>query len=787
MSMPSPRSDSPAARRLFAVLLALLGVYYLWLHLSRRIPLNHDTQYAFILQNLFLSQTSGEDSLLLWFPYSTQGIVSSWYLAAGGMVHSVLVFFGVPTGTNTVPLFHAGMMFEELVLLVGTWRLSRFFLRTPSARVLVSLSVVGASFWAQQVWHNHRATFAIPLVLSFFHEFFEEGRRSRLFLGVNLLFLQFIGNLSYVAVMVHLIVGTWLVVHVVVHRRSLRSRWDRLRPRPIDAALLLVNIAVLVCIYVTLTHGTREIALYSEGRTAEGAVSLTDYLTYPGELDPVRYGDLFFGISRSLDYTIFCGIGAVPLAVLAFSGRPGRTVFFLAVCLFLFFLLSLGYLSAVGMPAYLLPPVRFFRYITLTLTYVRLPLILLAGVGFESLFAAARRNPARSGMIAVAFGALGLTCGIFALLYGGHHGDPVDLVRLFLTPTPGLLSFEGHTDASLAQAFGSAGLAAVAAAAALAALAIRPQHHRAILAILLVILAADVVRWRVMMTRERTLALDDEQYRAQETAPLPYVRRRSLDLSDLPPGRKFVLPVRKKEPFTARYDTFEHYLHRDPPISPFTTSHLMIPVRKLLLAHAGRPLDARASGILESWAWNETDAPSVRPPYDKIMGMSTDKLQVFSGAQGVPTDQETADRMNAAGFRGDTLFVASPRPSPSGSRRIDVPVEVVSFDANHLRAKLTIPPGDPNGWLLYCDAWHSAWSATVNGKDVPVARAFLAYKAVPLEAGSNVVEFRMKSPVRVWTFRLAALNAGLWLVGVVVLVGMAFRKPTAAPAASAGA
>jgi uncharacterized membrane protein YfhO len=44
--------------------------------------------------------------------------------------------------------------------------------------------------------------------------------------------------------------------------------------------------------------------------------------------------------------------------------------------------------------------------------------------------------------------------------------------------------------------------------------------------------------------------------------------------------------------------------------------------------------------------------------------------------------------------------------------------------------------------LSYADVWHPRWKATVNGRRVRVERANLAYKAVALDRGANVVEFR---------------------------------------------
>jgi hypothetical protein len=206
----------------------------------------------------------------------------------------------------------------------------------------------------------------------------------------------------------------------------------------------------------------------------------------------------------------------------------------------------------------------------------------------------------------------------------------------------------------------------------------------------------------------------------------------------------------------AVYDVMENYIPRDPPASTGTAPFRMAPVDQLLRTYGGGQFGVWRSG-------------NIRPPYDKVIGFSADKLQVFSAAH-ILTDAQVADLLNRPDFRGDVLLIAGsgdPVPRLDANERLAVRPEVISFDANSLRVKVEVPKG---GWLLYCDAAHPGWRATVNGRNAPVARAFLAYKAVPVTAGTNDVEFRFKSPARTWTFRLAALNALLWVLGLFVLI-----------------
>ena len=76
-------------------------------------------------------------------------------------------------------------------------------------------------------------------------------------------------------------------------------------------------------------------------------------------------------------------------------------------------------------------------------------------------------------------------------------------------------------------------------------------------------------------------------------------------------------------------------------------------------------------------------------------------------------------------------------------------------------------------WMFYSDVWHPWWGATVNGVATTVYRANVAYKAVRLEPGENVVHFRFQSRLMAVLSALAAVNAGVWLIGTgAMMVGM---------------
>lgn len=78
-----------------------------------------------------------------------------------------------------------------------------------------------------------------------------------------------------------------------------------------------------------------------------------------------------------------------------------------------------------------------------------------------------------------------------------------------------------------------------------------------------------------------------------------------------------------------------------------------------------------------------------------------------------------------------------------------------------------VPPG--GGVLLLNDRWHEHWNATVDGQPAPLLRGNMIMRAVPVGAGSHVVEFRHDPPHGMFHVSLSALaTAALLLVAIVV-------------------
>lgn len=151
-----------------------------------------------------------------------------------------------------------------------------------------------------------------------------------------------------------------------------------------------------------------------------------------------------------------------------------------------------------------------------------------------------------------------------------------------------------------------------------------------------------------------------------------------------------------------------------------------------------------------------------------LVGCYYPKMHLTSRAVFVPTVEEAAFQIMKIRHPSDPVVLrgkppASPREgTEKGRQGLPQGGHVEKFTANELVARISVP-GD-GGWLVYADAFHPNWRATVNGKSVPVLEANLAFKAVALSAGENVVRFFYSPAQTAMTVVLALLGLGFGLL-----------------------
>jgi hypothetical protein len=754
--------------------------------LQHRAPATHDGFQYFTLQYFFLNNAAQGGGIAQWIPYMSHGTVATlWYAIQGSFLQQVLLWLGpLVRETDLLTLFHLNVFVDEMILLVGTWLLARRFFQLPAV-VFIVLSVVGSAVWLDQPYWNFRLYYGLPLVLELGHRFLETGRWRWFFFAANLLALQVIGNLPYFVPVASFAVFVYFAGFAACHWTLVRDRIRSLRLNGPALAAIAAAAASFAAVYAAMVIGTGDLISYSAGRSPDGSTTLDGFLTYGGETGVQQWLDVLLNVSPSLDLTLYAGILLLPLALVGLATVDRRRLHFV-VAATVMLLFTLG--TVVSVAAFRLwPGMRFFRHIVLVSPLVKVLAVFVAGIGFERLLDLGQirqRALVRITTIAAAIVLLGgawfaqdLARSPAAL---PHYMDPDPAIdRPDHMYDPRLVAARLHRSAALA----------VAGATILIAAAWTPQRQRALaIAAALSFAAADVYYFKFTHLLTRSDVVPRTARVATRPAPVSYQPRRDPDLraalaksgrlrATLTFNRTLRNSLQGRIAPGTQYWTNHAFLFTDEAGSSFRMDSWLRPLDQLMRMYWDAPLDEE-SGLPPGIDLGHLTFPLARPGAGAVAGVSADKIRFFSAAYAVGSPADFVPVMTDESYAGNMLFVMAPREraerwtgqqplSTDDSRPLSY--EVVHFDANTLAIRVANPEATA-GWLSYADVWHPSWHATVNGKRVPVYRANMAYKAIAIDGGENLIEFRFGSRLFSALAVLASLNAAGWLAGLILLI-----------------
>ena len=724
-------------------------------------------------------------------------VATLWYGIQGSFLQQVLLWFGpLVRHADLLTIFHLGVFVDEMILLTGTWLLARRFLHSPAA-CFVAISVVGSSVWLDQPYWNFRLFYALPLVIEVGHRFLDTGRWRWFFLAANLLALQSIGNLPYFVPLAAFVVFLYFVWFAAVNREAVAGRLRSLHWGWPAAAAVSLGAVSFVLAYACMTIGTDQLVTYSPGRNPDGTTVLDVFLTYGGGLGAQKWLDLVLNVSPWLDMTVYAGILVAPLLLAGVLTVDRRRVHFvlLAATLLLF---TLGTFVATA-SFYLWPGMKYFRHIGLVSPLVRVLFCFVAGIGFEALFDARDRRA-----FAVRTAAIGSALLLLAGAWLAQDLARSERMLSYIDPRaePGIdRPDHAYEPRLVARRLRSAAIVALAGACVVGVVPIvmrrRPftgsEAARATaIAAVLAFVAVDVYRFKFEYLIDRSERVPSASRSVVRAAPMPFPRRRSADLqaalfsnprlqATLSFNRALLMHTMGRGARGTIYWSNHAFFFTDEAGSSFRMDSWLRPVDRLMRTAWGAPLDQTTLPM--TMDLGRLRFPVERAGIAAIAGVTADKIRFFSRAYSVASPAETARIVRDRAYAGNLLFVSdaaaatgSPAPEPwtsahdlaaDDSRAL--PYEVLRFDANRLTIKVTNDSETP-GWMSYADAWHPSWKARVNGRDTAVYAANLAYKAIPIQGGENLIEFRFGSRWFSALSALAALNAAFWLAAVAVLM-----------------
>lgn len=742
----------------FFLLAGLELALAIYLASSHRIPNGHDTLQEFMMRYYFLNSAVTTGDIPLWMPYMTQGTLANWwYFIQGGLLQNIAVAVGpLAKFIDFLNFYYLQAWLEHFILLLGTWLLSQRFYHTLTARVFVAIAVLASTIWFTQIWFNLRLIYAIPLILFLLDTYVTTGMLRHL-VGASVLFgVQWVGSLPYAIPLQALFILLYFLLQFSLYPQRLNLLFAHIKQFPLGPVIaLLVVAAPLFWGATILSSGTDWIVTYNPGRNPDGSTTFDMFRRYGTNFGLDEWAFLLLQTSPLIGPNIFPGYLTVALALLSVAVKDRRPMYHFAG-ITLFFCLF-----AAGAPHFMMralydwfPGMRYFRHVSFAAIYVKFAICMLAGLGVDVLLT--KSPPSKRIYWSLLGIALLLTvwAAWFALTWAGLSALALVVIAFF----------------------------------------IRKQTHRKfIVAAILAIHIPNLIEYKLSQANSSTTPLNAASENLIRFTPMPYHQHRCknvLDTGEMGDRAQRLLPLLNGGIGTMYWST-ESFLFQDCLESPYRTDHFLLPLDQYMRVYFGQAFDERQSKLIgqrdvrlpsaEYWkSWQDhltvgmpsnPDSYATTYPYQtfsfpidhpvssKIAGGSADKLQVFSNFLIVDSLEEVATIIKQPGYRGEALILYDPNKIPGIKTKIQPltnnvlhkpsfahEYKIVSFSPNRLKLELNLARDQHQQWLLFSDVWHPYWQAWVNGKPTKIYRANLAYKAVQLDPGNNIVEFRISAP-----------------------------------------
>jgi hypothetical protein len=774
-------------RCLFLLMILIEAGIFIYLVHGRWIVGGHDGFHYFVLQYYFLNNAVNYGEIPQWLPFTTQGNISSWmYIIQDGILQNILFLCGsLLKGMNFLPLFHAGFFLDELLLITGVWLLGRRFFASPFTIFFVTLSIMGSCIWMLQPWWNFHFYYAIPLILYLVHMFMDSGKWRYYFLAGNLLFIQCLGNLPYFLPVTSLIIFLYFLFYFLLNYQDTRQKIKAIRFGWSFIISSILIIALFSLFYIFMNTGTDQIVSYSSMRNPDRTASLDIFLTYGGKLSWSAWLELVLGISPFLNYTLYAGLISVPFILLGLIFNLNKKNVHFTLTIIILLLFSMGTFVSVFF-YYSWPMMKYFRHLMLVSPIIKVFLCFLAGFGFDAVFFNKMRwnNPLIT-KVSLVSSSLFMLCVSLLLWFLSHNY--VYCVNLLSGIVPAKHTFFRILldESVLISLLNKTALIAMMAFILFAVTAfIRREKYFIPMIILLALNGADLYTFKFSEIKFKAAPLNEELYKITNFQPALYAKRRDLSFEDNNPRAELlnILPIKYGSGF---YWSTHSFLFKDELGNHFLTDLALLPLDAYMKAYWGQSihdLSVPPRGLLY---YSRLDFPQGHPAILKISGVTEDKIQFFSEADFISSYESIASIITNSGYKGDVIFLSAPDNSRNinpvnasglskndlaANKRLRLPYQIQSFNANNL--EVTTHTGNlKSAWLFYSDVWHPLWRATVNGKETPVYKANLAYKAVKLEPGLNKIHFYFKSRLISVIYFLFGLNALCWLVIIIYLMG----------------
>lgn len=683
--------------------------------LDPRIVPTHDTFYCFANFYVFYGEFFFEHALAHWLPYGAYGMPAALQqvISLGPLDYVAGCIGALLRIHDALLLFKLARIGEVMLFSFGIWMLTRRLVADRATAIGLGIAAAGTSVWYAQLWFDLRFYYLLPLVLYCAHRFLVESKPTWLWLAGVTSVAWSMGNVPYFVPMWGFALFCILIPPALRHRAG----WARLlKPSRTDLlCLLLFAASATIFVYVAF-DALDFLVIREEGRDAlTRKVGVETFRSYGGNAQLSALARSFLLGSpvhlpwgKGRDNSAY--IGLLPLAGLVLAIARERSAFFVGLLLASGLLVWLSLGGRFSALVYQLPLLSEYRHIGLVYGIVKTCMILAAGYGIERLL---RHRPSEPRRVGIALIGLGL---VLAGVAAWVDSNAPFLLRLSL--------YAALTGLSL-------GLRASLQAGVLIALVLDLAIYQGQVREAVPGLPAGVAVGGAVF----------------DASPLAYQPMR-LERPAAGTRAAQALEVAKRDASS----TTAWNAHAFAQFDPCTYSDVNA--------------DTFTYGVDTLLRLGSEGGADIR----YFLGCTAPKLRLVSSARVVQRLPKALELLGStsgeASAAPDVIRLPPKQRAPVQAAVADTDpgrVQVTRFTANELVAQARVSP--PGAWLLYADAYHPRWSASVDGRESFIAEANLAFKAVWVAAGDHVVRFEYGPRRASEALALFGLSSGVGSLG----------------------
>lgn len=722
--------------------------------LLNRTHLFWDSYNAYEEFSIIYTGVSFHNQLPLWLPYASYGMPENASMGYLSIVSFLFIFLGkIFSIKDGLLLFSISLVGEQIISIGGMYLLSSRLFKKRLVHFVVCLATLVTFEVYRQLQFNFRLVYLLPLALFWIVLFFQRQRPEYLWIaGITFLFsvpgsaiypliIEFYALAIFFAILLLYNVGKIFIL--------LKFSW-----RNLVSFLCMLLLAGLFLVY--LKNVNQGIDFFRSGRSSDLSVPLLSYLTTWKYWTPLELmlsfvtGVVSKRISNIYEYVFYFGLLpflGVVIACLyrrkpAFSATLGAGAF-----LYLFSLR--GFFSAA---VYYLPLVDLTRYIAILGTIpFRTFLILAAGFGLDLDLTLAQLK--KTGVV---FISLIFIFEIVALLapHDGYY-DILSQANLYSRDFKILLI-------RLGGYLGLLGVFWILQQPKQPRLPFALSWNRLfqIGVVLVIILDLALFRYNFEYKLNKEQVGMPRMTPAEgRITPLEYQDQRLKAPAD-GSTQELIQTITQLQAVTAYgMESFTHFDRCYPYYASIGSGFELISTSLAPLVENQITLN------------QDMSAPQ---SYDQIYACGYPKLRVVSNVLVPQSTQEAIQAVKEAQDLSNLLVLSKEYSQVETSldhAKPEAEIRVTGFTENEIRISANLKTGD-GGWLIYSDAYHPNWRATVNGKTVKIERAYLGFKAIHLDAGENNIKMMYGSP---WfSFAYTALVIACALAALVAFAGFIY-------------